>query len=73
MPRRGLNVSDCEIARAFKVSGSGVDPISFIVPRKVRCRPSSIFASQQLTAVLLYRATPSKATSTHLLLPQSLP
>lgn len=35
MPRRALSISDCEIARAFKVSGTAVDPISFIVPRKV--------------------------------------
>lgn len=37
MPRRGVSVADCEIERAFKVSGNGIDPISFIVPRKVCC------------------------------------
>ncbi|KAG1800645.1 uncharacterized protein BJ212DRAFT_1571320 [Suillus subaureus] len=35
LPRRALNVSDCEIARAYKVSGSSVEPIAFIVPRKL--------------------------------------
>ena len=36
LPRRALNVSECEIARAYKVSGTSVEPIAFIVPRKVR-------------------------------------
>lgn len=36
VPRRALNVSDCEIARAYKVSGTTVEPVSFIVPRRVR-------------------------------------
>ncbi|KAF9094880.1 Coronin-like protein crn1 [Mortierella sp. GBA35] len=34
MPKRGLNVNDCEIARAYKVSNGIVEPISFTVPRK---------------------------------------
>lgn len=36
MPKRGLNVSACEIFRFYKVQGSGniIEPISFIVPRK---------------------------------------
>lgn len=41
MPRRGVSVSDCEIARAFKVSGNGIDPVSFIVPRKASCLHAS--------------------------------
>lgn len=36
LPRRALNVAECEIARAFKVAGSAIEPIAFIVPRKVR-------------------------------------
>lgn len=42
MPKRGLNVSACEIFRFYKLHGSGniVEPISFIVPRK-----SSLFQS----------------------------
>jgi len=36
LPKRALNVSECEIARLYKVSGDGkiVDPISMQVPRK---------------------------------------
>lgn len=36
MPKRGLNVSACEIFRFYKLHGSGnvVEPVSFIVPRK---------------------------------------
>lgn len=42
MPKRGLNVSACEIFRFYKLHGSGnmVEPISFTVPRK-----SSLFQS----------------------------
>lgn len=36
LPRRGLSVSDCEIARAYKVAASSIEAIAFIVPRKVR-------------------------------------
>ena len=36
LPRRALNVAECEIARAYKLSGGAVEPIAFIVPRKVR-------------------------------------
>lgn len=39
LPRRALNVTDCEIARAYKIYGSVVEPIAFIVPRKVRALP----------------------------------
>ena len=35
LPRRALNTADCEIARAYKVTNTLVEPISFIVPRKV--------------------------------------
>ncbi|THH16850.1 hypothetical protein EW146_g3851 [Bondarzewia mesenterica] len=34
LPRRALNTSECEIARAYKITGSGIEPIAFIVPRK---------------------------------------
>ncbi|KAI5116932.1 hypothetical protein M0805_005565 [Coniferiporia weirii] len=34
LPRRALNVSECEIARAYKVAGSTIEPIAFVVPRK---------------------------------------
>ena len=35
LPRRALSVSDCEIARAYKITGTTVEPIAFVVPRKV--------------------------------------
>ena len=35
LPRRALEVAECEIARAYKVTASAVEPIGFIVPRKV--------------------------------------
>ena len=38
LPRRGLNVAECEIARAFKVAASSIEAIAFIVPRKVCSR-----------------------------------
>ena len=36
LPRRAVNVAECEISRAYKNAGSAVEPIAFIVPRKVR-------------------------------------
>ncbi|KAF9365841.1 Coronin-like protein crn1 [Mortierella sp. NVP85] len=43
MPKRGLNVNECEIARAYKVSNHFVEPISFTVPRKADSFQSDIF------------------------------
>ncbi|KAI0310412.1 microtubule binding protein [Amylostereum chailletii] len=43
LPRRALSTSDCEIARAYKISGSGIEPIAFIVPRKADSFQSDIF------------------------------
>ncbi|TFK48507.1 microtubule binding protein [Heliocybe sulcata] len=43
LPRRALNVFDCEIARAYKISGSYIEPIAFIVPRKSDSFQSDIF------------------------------
>ncbi|KAJ3515716.1 hypothetical protein NLJ89_g1588 [Agrocybe chaxingu] len=43
LPRRALNVSDCEIARAYKVHGSAIEPIAFIVPRKADSFQSDIY------------------------------
>ncbi|KAG0240636.1 Coronin-like protein crn1 [Mortierella sp. GBA43] len=34
LPKRALNVNECEIARIYKVSNTTVEPISFTVPRK---------------------------------------
>lgn len=35
MPKRALNVNECEIARAYKLTTNMIEPISFKVPRKV--------------------------------------
>ncbi|KDR81007.1 hypothetical protein GALMADRAFT_91722 [Galerina marginata CBS 339.88] len=43
LPRRSLSVSDCEIARAYKVYGNSIEPIGFIVPRKSDSFQSDIF------------------------------
>ncbi|KAF5316705.1 hypothetical protein D9619_006802 [Psilocybe cf. subviscida] len=43
LPRRALSVADCEIARAYKVHGSSIEPIAFIVPRKADSFQSDIF------------------------------
>ncbi|KAF9922096.1 Coronin-like protein crn1 [Linnemannia zychae] len=43
MPKRGLNVNECEIARAYKVSNGIVEPISFTVPRKSDQFQSDLF------------------------------
>lgn len=34
MPKRGVDVASCEIARLFKATGNLIEPISFTVPRK---------------------------------------
>ncbi|KAG6891135.1 hypothetical protein C0992_010430 [Termitomyces sp. T32_za158] len=43
LPRRALNVGECEIARAYKVQSSSIEPIAFIVPRKADSFQSDIF------------------------------
>ncbi|RDB27774.1 Coronin-like protein crn1 [Hypsizygus marmoreus] len=43
LPRRALSVGDCEIARAYKVHVSSIEPIAFIVPRKADSFQSDIF------------------------------
>jgi coronin-1B/1C/6 len=34
VPKRGLNVLQCETARLLKLTNDGIEPLSFIVPRK---------------------------------------
>ncbi|EJD41736.1 microtubule binding protein [Auricularia subglabra TFB-10046 SS5] len=43
LPRRALSVSECEIARAYKVSGTIIEPIAFVVPRKSDSFQADIF------------------------------
>ena len=35
MPKRALNIGECEVMRAYKVCNTAIEPISFTVPRKV--------------------------------------
>ncbi|KAF8260418.1 microtubule binding protein [Lactarius quietus] len=43
VPRRTVSTSECEIARAYKLTTSSVEPIAFIVPRKSDSFQSDIF------------------------------
>ncbi|KAJ3288432.1 Coronin-2B [Borealophlyctis nickersoniae] len=43
LPKRAVNVAECEIARAFKVTPTLVEPISFKVPRKSDAFQSDIY------------------------------
>ncbi|KAI8967039.1 hypothetical protein BDF20DRAFT_348639 [Mycotypha africana] len=43
LPKRGVNVSECEVARAYKVGATMIEPISFIVPRKSDAFQHDIF------------------------------
>ncbi|KAI9249892.1 hypothetical protein BY458DRAFT_483050 [Sporodiniella umbellata] len=43
MPKRGLNVNECEVARAYKVTNTLIEPIPFTVPRKSEAFQSDIF------------------------------
>lgn len=38
IPKRGLNVMKCETARLLKLTSSTIEPLSFVVPRKVGLR-----------------------------------
>ncbi|OCF30801.1 deoxyuridine 5'-triphosphate nucleotidohydrolase [Kwoniella heveanensis CBS 569] len=43
LPRRALDVKENEIARAYKLAGGNIEPLSFIVPRKAESFQSDIF------------------------------
>ncbi|WVQ85125.1 hypothetical protein IAT38_007290 [Cryptococcus sp. DSM 104549] len=43
LPRRALDIKECEIARAYKLAGGCVEPLSFIVPRKAESFQSDIY------------------------------
>ncbi|CAO3596440.1 unnamed protein product [Absidia cylindrospora] len=43
MPKRAVNVSECEVARAYKVGTTLIEPVSFTVPRKSDTFQSDIF------------------------------
>ncbi|WWC57752.1 uncharacterized protein I303_100287 [Kwoniella dejecticola CBS 10117] len=43
LPRRALDVKENEIARAYKLAGGCVEPLSFIVPRKAESFQADIY------------------------------
>jgi len=43
LPKRGLNIMQCETARALKLLSNSVEPLSFIVPRKSDAFQEDIF------------------------------
>ncbi|CAO0791102.1 unnamed protein product [Mucor circinelloides] len=43
LPKRGVHVNECEVARAYKVGTTLIEPISFTVPRKSDAFQSDIF------------------------------
>ncbi|RKP26543.1 hypothetical protein SYNPS1DRAFT_32706 [Syncephalis pseudoplumigaleata] len=43
MPKYALNAHDCEVARAYKVLGHLIEPISFVVPRRADTFQADIF------------------------------
>ncbi|KAJ3186604.1 Coronin-2B [Gaertneriomyces sp. JEL0708] len=43
LPKRAVNVAECEVARAYKVHVSLVEPISFKVPRKLEGFQSDLY------------------------------
>ncbi|KAL4061949.1 microtubule binding protein [Scleroderma citrinum] len=43
LPRRAVELSECEIGRAYKVTGTAVEAIAFIVPRKSECFQADIY------------------------------
>jgi coronin-1B/1C/6 len=47
LPRRALNVNECEIARAYKIttaaSAGAIEPIAFVVPRKADTFQADIY------------------------------
>ncbi|RIA98658.1 hypothetical protein C1645_749469 [Glomus cerebriforme] len=43
MPKRGINVNECEIAKAYKVTSNCIEPISFVVPRRSDAFQADLF------------------------------
>ncbi|CAG8479974.1 11183_t:CDS:2 [Ambispora gerdemannii] len=43
LPKRALNVTEVEIARAYKVTGNLIEPISFVLPRRSDAFQSDIY------------------------------
>ncbi|KAI8062153.1 hypothetical protein BC940DRAFT_359073 [Gongronella butleri] len=43
LPKRAVNVNECEVARAYKLGSTLIEPVSFKVPRKSDAFQSDIF------------------------------
>jgi coronin-1B/1C/6 len=54
VPRRAVSTPECEIARAYKLTTNAIEPIAFIVPRKVS--PPSLPRGTQPTELTNARA-----------------
>jgi WD40 repeat protein len=52
LPKRALNVNECEIARAYKVGTTLIEPISFTVPRKVNITQITLILEIKLVIYL---------------------
>ncbi|PLW08022.1 hypothetical protein PCASD_22502 [Puccinia coronata f. sp. avenae] len=63
LPRRALNTQDCEIARAYKVTNTHVEPISFIVPRKSDSLDNLLETAAPPIKSSLYASTPAGSGS----------
>ena len=68
VPRRSVSPSECEIARAYKLTTNYIEPIAFIVPRKVSALPTSHHTTtneQTDSALTKTSRTHSNRTSSH--------
>lgn len=68
LPKRAVHVNECEVARAYKVGTTLIEPISFTVPRKV-----SFHTSQNFNLLISSNCSPmlSKVISSLLVLVMS--
>jgi hypothetical protein len=53
MPKRGLNVSKCEIARCFRLTRDAIYPISLCVPRKSEMFQADIYPDTYAGDIML--------------------
>lgn len=44
MPKHALHVRECEVARAYKLSNTTIEPVTFVVPRKVSTRKATLLS-----------------------------
>ena len=68
MPKYGLDIPKCEVARLYKVTNNFVEPISFRVPRKSDAFQPDIFPGHPCS-----KASTVKATNTLAVPPRNQP